>query len=89
MEERKSVNNGPKKILVVEDEMAILQICQRVLTKEGFEVFSAVNGKTAQEEIARETYDLLMIDIRTPEMNGEELYEWLKGNHPELIWKVL
>ena len=40
---------GAKRILVVEDEPAICDVCRRVLTSEGFEVDIAVNGKIAQD----------------------------------------
>ena len=78
-----------KRILVVEDEPAISAICQRVLAGEGFEVDIAVNGRVAQDMLEAKQYDLCLIDIRTPEMNGEELYQWLKKKHPELTGGVI
>jgi len=45
----KNFSATAKKILVVEDEPAIYELCRRVLTDEGFEVDTAVNGKVAQE----------------------------------------
>ena len=76
-------------ILIVEDEPAITELCQRVLAREGFEVDIAVNGKVAQDMVAQKEYDLCLIDIRTPEMNGKELYQWLKEKHPRLINGVI
>jgi len=73
-----------KKFLVVEDEPAISNVCQRVLVSEGFEVDIAVNGKIAQSMIDEKQYDFCLIDIRTPAMNGKELYQWLKEKHPKL-----
>jgi len=81
---------GAKRILVVEDELAISDICRRVLTSEGFEVDIAVNGKVAQDMIIGEKqYDLCLIDIRTPTMNGKDLYQWLKEKHPQLASGVI
>ena len=80
----KSPDTSAKKILVVEDEPGISNLCQRILTSEGFEVDIAVNGKVAQDMIEEKQYDLCLIDIRTPEMNGEELYHWLEERHPHL-----
>jgi len=80
----KNPDVGTKRILVVEDEPAICEVCQRVLTSEGFEVDIAVNGVVAQGMIAEKQYDLCLIDIRTPEMNGQELYQWLQGRHHPL-----
>jgi len=54
---------GAKRILVVEDEPAISDVCQRVLTGEGFEVDIAVNGKVAQGMIEEKQYDICLIDM--------------------------
>ena len=82
-------NSSVKKILVVEDEPAISDVCRRALTSEGFEVDIAVNGKVAQDMIAGKHYDLCLIDIRTPAMNGKELYQWLKEKHPQVANEVI
>ena len=73
-----------KRILVVEDEPSLREICERVLTDEWFEVDSAENGKVAQAMIIRKRYDMCLIDIRMPEVNGTELYEWLQEQYPGL-----
>ena len=79
-----------KKILVVEDEPAISQVCLRTLTSEGFEVEIAVNGIEAQAQLQqRDDYDLILIDIRTPLMNGEQLYQFMQEKHPTLIKRVI
>ncbi len=79
----KTPGSSTRRALVVEDEPAISQVCQRVLTSEGFEVDIAINGKVAQGMIGEKQYDLCLIDIRTPEMNGKELYQWLQEKHPQ------
>ena len=63
-----------KRILVIEDEPAICALCQRALSSEGFKVDIAVNGKEAQDMIEKRQYDLYLLDIRLPVMNGKELY---------------
>jgi CheY-like chemotaxis protein len=73
-----------KSILVIEDEPAIRDICRRVLTGTGFEVDFASNGKEGKEIADRKQYSLYLIDIRTPEMNGIEFYEWFKETYPQL-----
>ncbi len=80
---------GVKRILVVEDESAISQVCQKVLTSEGFEVDIAINGEVALDMIEEKQYDLCLIDIRTPVMNGKELYLWLEEKHPKLASRVI
>ena len=78
-----------KRILVVEDEPVISAVCRRVLTGEGFDVEIAVNGIVAQDMIRNKQYDFCLIDIRTPKMNGRELYQWLKEKHPQLAGGVM
>ncbi|GAH53052.1 unnamed protein product [marine sediment metagenome] len=85
----KNSSAGAKRILVVEDEPAICELCRRVLTGEGFEVDIAVNGKVAQDMIEDKKYDLFLIDIRLPEMDGKELYKWIHDVHLELINRVI
>ena len=82
-------DSGMKRVLVVEDEPVISNVCERVLTSEGCEVDLAVNGKVAQDMIEEKQYDLCLIDIRTPEMNGKELYRWLQQKHPQLASRVI
>jgi len=77
-----STSPRDKKILVVEDEPVIATIARRVLTTMGFEVDTAVNGLVAQELLGKKHYDFCLIDIRTPAMNGKELYEWMRQQHP-------
>ena len=78
-----------KRILVVEDEPAIGDVCRRVLSGEGFEVDVAVNGKVAQDMIREKRYDLCLIDIKMPEMDGKELYRWLQERHTQLASRVI
>jgi DNA-binding response OmpR family regulator len=64
-------------------------MCQRVLIREGFEVDIAVNGRLAQDMIEKSQYDLCLIDVRTPEMNGTELYQWLQKKYPRVANQII
>jgi DNA-binding response OmpR family regulator len=77
------------RVLVVEDEPSISQVCLRVLGKEGFEVDIAENGVEAQQKIKAKDYDICLIDIVTPIMDGKRLYHWIKKEHPELVTRVV
>ncbi len=86
----KSPDSSVKTILIVEDEPSIVNVCHRVLTNEGYEVEVAINGKLAQDMIEKnEDYLLCLIDMRTPAMNGEELYVWLLQEHPKMARRVM
>lgn len=85
----KSSRTGAKKILVVEDEPSISQVCLRTLTAEGFEVDTAIDGEMAQDMLGGKDYALCLIDIRTPVMNGKQLYQYMKEKYPELTNRVI
>ena len=85
----KTSDSSTKRVLVVEDEPSISDVCRRVLTGEGLEVDIAGNGIIAQDMVENKHYDYCLIDIRTPEMNGTELYQWLKEEHPQLTEGVI
>jgi len=82
-------NGGIGRILVVEDEPAISQVCRRVLVKEGFEVDSAINGEVAQDMLRKKDYDLILIDVRTPVMNGKEFYQYISEKCGKLVDRVV
>ncbi len=84
-----NIGADAKRILVVEDEPAICDLCRRVLSGEGFEADIAPNGKVAQGMVEDRQYGLFLLDIKLPVMNGRELYQWLKDEHPKQISKVI
>jgi len=61
-----------KKILVVEDEEALRLLYEEELREEGYEVFTAKDGKEALRKIRKERPDLVILDIVMPEMDGIE-----------------
>ena len=61
-----------EKILIVDDEADILEIVGYNLKKEGFEVFTAANGKRAIEIAIEEKPSLIILDVMMPEMDGME-----------------
>ena len=85
----KNAGASATRILVVEDEPAISLLCLRTLTGEGFEVDIVVNGLEAQDMLSQKSYDLLIIDIRTPLMNGKQLYQHINERHPELAKRAI
>lgn len=72
-------------VLLVEDEPAISMACQRVLTGRGFVVTVAEDGQAAQSLLLVNNYDICLLDIRTPQMSGEELFNWILVNKPKLV----
>jgi CheY-like chemotaxis protein len=82
-------NTIGKSVLVVEDEPGIARICLRTLTAEGFQVDVAVNGEIGLDMWRKKNYDLCLSDIRTPHMNGIELYQQLEKENPEAVKKFI
>jgi DNA-binding response OmpR family regulator len=82
-----SVTKG--KILAIEDEPGIREVCHRALTSQGYQVDFAGNGVTAESMLMKEDYDLLLVDIKTPVMDGKQLYHYIEDRHPELVNKVI
>ena len=77
------MNPNSKKILLVEDEDFIRDLYVRQLTKEGFQVKSAPDGQTGLNALKAEQFDLLLLDIMLPGMNGLQLLREFKTNNPQ------
>ena len=67
-------------VLVVDDEAPIRDILSFYLKRAGFQVLTAENGKRALEEMARLRPDLILSDLRMPEMSGDEFCRIIKGD---------
>lgn len=76
------MNPTTKKILLVEDEDFIRDLYVRQLTKEGFQVKSASDGQTGLNILKSESFDLLLLDIMLPGMNGLQLLREFKTQNP-------
>lgn len=72
------------KIIIAEDEEITLKHLVYALKKEGYEVTGAKNGKEALDQISRDRFDVLITDIKMPEMNGIELLEKAKETDHEI-----
>lgn len=68
------------KILIAEDEKDIRDLVVFSLTYGGFEAIGAINGIEAIEKAATELPDLILMDVRMPQMSGYEACEKLKSN---------
>jgi DNA-binding response OmpR family regulator len=78
-----------KRMLIVEDEPTICGLVRRVFTDEGFEVDVAPDGRIAQSMIREREYDLYLIDIKLPVMDGKELYKWLQDEYPRSAGRAI
>jgi len=76
--------SGQKRILVVDDDPSMREMLMRVLVNEGYEVWTAANGKGALEIAASARVDLVILDLMLPGENGWDVYERLTVKNPLL-----
>jgi DNA-binding NtrC family response regulator len=69
--------NG-KKILLVDDEVAFTASLGKVLSRRGFEVETASDGLTALARIVKESFDIIVLDVKMPGMDGIQVLAEIK-----------
>ena len=72
------------KILLADDEPDILALYCEMLEGNGFEVNTAHDGKQTLEQIANETYSLLILDLHMPQLSGFEVLKALRSSGQEI-----
>ena len=72
------------RILVVDDEEIVIRSCMRVLSGGGFQIDAARNGLEALSAINKNDYDVLILDIKMPRMDGIEVLQRVKETHPDI-----
>lgn len=70
-----------KKILVVEDDIDINGLLQKMLEKEGYEVTAAYSGTEGELRLALDTFDLMLCDLMLPGISGEELIKEVRKKY--------
>jgi PAS domain S-box-containing protein len=79
-----------KSVLVIDDERDVRQMLKEILERTGLEVTLAENGRDAVDAlIDGDKFDLIISDLRMPEMDGQAFYEWLSRVRPELIERLV
>ena len=79
----------PARLLVVDDEEAISELVRDVLEPEGWSVRVARDGAEALRTLAGEDFDVLLVDMRMPGMDGRAFYEALRQSRPDLVRRVV
>ena len=69
-----------KRILVVDDDMVTRKTASYILGKEGYHVDSAETGQRCLTTLANEYYDLVLLDIEMPVMDGFETLRYIRNN---------
>ena len=76
-------------ILVIDDEPLVAAVIADTLMLVGYEVETAKNGREALEKIAACSYDLILSDLRMPELDGVGLYRELERHAPRLLQRLI
>ena len=76
---------GKHSILVVDDELSMREFLEMLLSKEGYAVSLAKNGKQALKQIKKKSYDLVLTDIRLGDITGLDVLRAVKKEHNETV----
>lgn len=79
----------PRRALICEDDPAIRALVRTVVTREGFEAELAVDGREGMEMIRRACYDVILLDLMMPGVDGYGVIEFIKSEQPSTIRKIV
>lgn len=71
-----------KKLIVIDDDMYIRELYEEVLKSEGYDVDTAVNGQDAIDKLKQGGYDLILLDIMMPKVDGLGVMQALAAEPP-------
>jgi PleD family two-component response regulator len=72
------------RILILDSDEKVLEVCERILDSEGFDVSLTRTVNEALEELEKQFFDVVVADIDMPEMSGKELLKEIKYRQPEV-----
>jgi DNA-binding NtrC family response regulator len=73
-----------KKILVIDDELIIRKSCEKTLIPEGYDVTSVTSGEEGLRLLEKEPFELILLDLKMPDMDGIEVLKRIKATLPEI-----
>ena len=76
-------------ILVVDDDTELRKVLSSILSEEGYTVKTAENGKQAIKTSEKTRFDLALIDIKLPDMEGTKLLQRLKAKQPHIVMIIV
>jgi len=85
MMEVENVNENKGSILIVEDDANIGESLSKILQQEGYDADVAVNGGEAIQKSRNKFYDLALLDIKLPDMEGTQLLAKLHETMPKMV----
>ena len=76
-------------VLVVDDDQALRGFFTALLSKKGFTVDTASDGRVAYDQLSHHNYSVILVDLMMPEVNGFELIERMQRESPSLLDRVI
>jgi DNA-binding NtrC family response regulator len=73
-----------KRVLVVDDEESILDLLSEVLGEEGYQVDGVTSGLDALKKMKKKNFDVMLVDLKLPKMDGMELLRTVRTVEPQL-----
>lgn len=71
-------------ILIVDDELMMRKLLEKILTREGYRILTAEDGEQALKVVNSEKVNIIISDMKMPNMSGFELLRAVKKDHPEI-----
>lgn len=81
MSKNPSVTETTKKILIIEDDEALVKMYSLKFQHEGFDIDYALNGEVGLNKLQKKEYDLILLDLMLPKINGFQVLETLRKSN--------
>ncbi|GAJ08551.1 unnamed protein product, partial [marine sediment metagenome] len=70
--------------LVVDNDEYILDVFSQLITLKGYTCYTSINGKKALDILSKKKIDVIIADMKMPEMDGMHLLKTVKGQYPDI-----
>ncbi len=80
---------APGRVLIVDDEADVSEMLSEILSLDGHEVDVACSGNAAMRLIARHRFDVILSDMRMPDVDGPGLYKRIRNAYPDLVERMI
>ena len=70
-------------ILIIDDELTVCRSCQKILGEDGYSISIALNGHEGLERARKEDFDLAIVDLKMPDIDGMDVVEVIKAERPD------
>jgi two-component system sensor histidine kinase/response regulator len=83
------MDTAKARILIVDDEALVLDSCRRVLAEAGYAVDTASDGGEAIRKLSDSQYDLMLVDLKMPDMDGLQVLHRARQKDPEMVVAII